>query len=257
MVTLVVILSVAVALLGVLVAGLLRSHAEILRALHDLGVNLEDGEATSPGGARVFDVREPPRAAAGMPQPTNTALTVAYDLRGQTPSGDAAQVGVTASGTLTLLAFLSSGCGTCSGFWDALRSGETLPGSMNPRVVAVTRGPEAESPAEVARLDGPDGITLMSTEAYEDYRVPMAPYFVLVDGGGLVLGEGAASSWDQLGGLLERAVSDGVVGSADEPSRRDVLSGKSRRRRVEDDLSAAGIGPGHPSLYDDPTEPPT
>ena len=32
-----------IALLATLVVGLLKSHAEILRALHDLGVNLEEG----------------------------------------------------------------------------------------------------------------------------------------------------------------------------------------------------------------------
>jgi len=32
--------AVAIGLLGLLVAGLLRSHAEVLRALHDLGAGL-------------------------------------------------------------------------------------------------------------------------------------------------------------------------------------------------------------------------
>ena len=40
MVALAVVLSVVVVLLAVLVAGLLRSHADILRALHDLGVGV-------------------------------------------------------------------------------------------------------------------------------------------------------------------------------------------------------------------------
>ncbi len=41
-------LTVAVALLGLLVLGLLRSHAEILRQLHELGAGRED---TAPGAA--------------------------------------------------------------------------------------------------------------------------------------------------------------------------------------------------------------
>ena len=41
MVALVVLLTIVVALLGVLVAGLLRSHAEVLRTLHDMGVVLD------------------------------------------------------------------------------------------------------------------------------------------------------------------------------------------------------------------------
>ena len=43
MVVLVTLLAVAVGLLSLLVAGLLRSHAEILRSLHELGVDLDPG----------------------------------------------------------------------------------------------------------------------------------------------------------------------------------------------------------------------
>ena len=42
MVALSVILGVVVLLLAVLVAGLLRSHADILKALHDLGAGVGD-----------------------------------------------------------------------------------------------------------------------------------------------------------------------------------------------------------------------
>ena len=36
----VIVLGIAVALLGVLVVGLLRSHAEVLRRLHELGAGV-------------------------------------------------------------------------------------------------------------------------------------------------------------------------------------------------------------------------
>ena len=51
-------------------SGLLRSHAEILRALHDLGVNLEDG-APAPADARTSprSRHAPIRTAAGVPRP--------------------------------------------------------------------------------------------------------------------------------------------------------------------------------------------
>ena len=42
MVALAIVLCAVVALLAVLVAGLLRSHADILKALHDLGVGVGD-----------------------------------------------------------------------------------------------------------------------------------------------------------------------------------------------------------------------
>jgi len=43
MTALVVVEALAIVMLGILVAGLLRSHAEILRSLHQLGVGLDDG----------------------------------------------------------------------------------------------------------------------------------------------------------------------------------------------------------------------
>jgi len=45
MAVLVTLFGVVLALLAVLVAGLLRSHAEILRALHNLGVDLDPHRA--------------------------------------------------------------------------------------------------------------------------------------------------------------------------------------------------------------------
>ena len=48
MVALVIVSTFVVLLLGILVAGLLRSHADILRALHDLGAGVGD-PAVAPG----------------------------------------------------------------------------------------------------------------------------------------------------------------------------------------------------------------
>jgi hypothetical protein len=59
MVALAVVLSVIVLLLGVLVAGLLRSHADILKSLHELGVGVgepstdHDHAGTAPGSVPV------------------------------------------------------------------------------------------------------------------------------------------------------------------------------------------------------------
>ncbi len=110
MMVLVVIEAVVLAFLALLVAGLLRSHAEILRTLHDLGVGRDplapSGAVTSPVGAPTLAP-----AAAG-------AATIGADVAGVTPSGDAVVVGVTGATQPTLLAFLSSGCITCRHFWD-------------------------------------------------------------------------------------------------------------------------------------------
>ena len=247
-------LVVVVALLVVMVVGLLRSHAEILRALHDLGVNLEEDPAT-PG---TFDVRERrhddmPAALAGVsgPVPSAGGLVGAHDLMGVSPEGDGVAVAVTAVRTPTLLAFLSSGCATCLDFWDAFADEANRSiGGADCELVLVTKGPESESPAAVAKLAPPDLVCVMSDHAFEDYGVPVAPYFVLVDASGTVIGEGVAPSFEQLQSLLEKAVAD----RGHRRSRREVLGGRARSRaeRIDRELAEAGITPGHPSLHSDP-----
>jgi hypothetical protein len=223
---LVVALAVAVGLLGLLVAGLLRSHAEILRRLHELGAGLDDehqhGSApVSLQGTRLSGRGDRP----------------AFDLAGTTPDDEAVAYGVVGAGHPTLLAFLTSGCVTCEGFWGAFAdpARRVLPGGT--RLVVVTKGPEQESESRVRDLAGPGLPVVMSTEAWEQYDVPVAPYFVHVDGpAGEVRGEGAAQTWDQLVGLLERALADQAA--ADD--------GEARADRA---LESAGILPGDPRLY--------
>jgi hypothetical protein len=257
--------AVVIALLVVLVLGLLRSHAEILRALHELGVNLDDepsdgrfrlrstgdtGEDTSDVAA---DLREPPPGVVEARRPVTdpAALGGAVDLAGATPDGEMAAVGVVGVDHPTLLAFLSTGCVTCQDFWEAFAAGVALEFDGRPvRLVAVTKGPETESPGAVAALASDGFTTLMSTEAYDDYGVPVSPYFVLVDAhGSAIVGEGAAGSWTQLASLLDRAVADRGAAFAANRTRREVLNGSARQRRVDRELDAAGIGPDHPSVH--------
>src|SRR5918912_520951 len=106
------------ALMALLVTGLLRSHAEILRRLAALGLGDEQA-AFEPGLARPRGDTPP-----------------AVDLAGTTLQGDARTIAVRGSGT-TLLAFLSSGCSICRDFWDAFAGGPRLPGGA--RLVVVTR----------------------------------------------------------------------------------------------------------------------
>ncbi len=226
---LVVVLAVAVGLLALLVAGLLRSHAEILRILHGLGVTEDE----------VLGSRPP---AGGVPVRLSTAA--AADVTGATPAGGAVRVGVLAAGQPTLLAFLSSGCATCGPFWDGLGRADLPLPPGDPRVVVVTKGPEQESPPAVAALTPPRATVVMSSEAYEAYGVPATPYFVLVDGpSGRVAGEGTATSWEQLAGLLGRAAAD--AGHVARARRRHL----DRLRDTDAELTAAGIEPGDPSLY--------
>lgn len=264
MTAVVIVLAAVVALLSMLVVGLLRSHAEILRALHDLGVNLEDGAPAT--GPRTFELggrsgvapagapAEHRIGANGLAIPSDGPLGVAHDLMGVTPAGEGVAFAVNGTDGLTLLAFLSTGCATCLDFWEAFRdpANRSVAGAGN-RLVTITKGPDSESPAQVAKLAAPDLDTLLSTEAYDDYSVPVAPYFVLVDGASSqILGEGAAGSFDQLQSLMSKALADGGYGPAGRRTRRDVLRGMRRQASADEALEAAGIGPDHPSLLADP-----
>ena len=262
-------LGVVVALLAVLVVSLLRSHAEILRALHDLGVDLDpstpDQQARAARAARAAEAASaapddgiPARAAGGfdtvdgVPQPAELLGLGAVDLSGVDPRGDAIAVGVTGGQHRTLLAFLTSGCSTCMGFWTAFSQGVELPAD-DIRLVVVTKGDEAESPATVAGLAPADVPVVMSTDAWEDYGVPVAPYFALVDGDEVV-GEGAAATWPQVVDLLGKSLADSgrslSGGRSAATSRRAFLTGRDRNDRIDAELAAAGIEPGDPRLYE-------
>jgi hypothetical protein len=200
--------TVLLVLLVALVAALLRSHAEILRRLGP-----DDGAPRLP------------------PPPSGIRTeTEAPDLTGATPAGDAVKLAF--AGTPTLLAFLSSGCTSCAGFWETL--GEPRLGSELQTVI-VTRGPDRERPAQLRSLARAELPVVMSSQAWEDYAVPGSPYFVLVQDGE-VRGEGVATTWSALASLVGDAIAEQAAASA-EP------------RGVEERLGAAGIGPGHPSLF--------
>lgn len=254
MLALVTSLAVVVLLLVVLVIGLLRSYGDVLRRLHELGSPLEGGglldDHAAIGARLAGGVTPPPSPHAGA---TGRG---AQDLSGVTPHGSAVAVGVAGRPGVTLLAFLSSGCGTCGAFWEALRRGRRLEvGGGALRTVVVTAGTERESPTTVGGLAGPDVTVVMSTSAWTDYAVPATPYFVLVDGVAGVVGEGSALGWEQLAGLVGRAAGDaGFVldlseGSA-APARPNAATGRVQEERVDEALRAAGIGPGDPRLFD-------
>jgi hypothetical protein len=208
------------ALLVILVAGLLRSHAEILRRLG------QPGETVPP----------PPDHSrpAGAPAP---------ELAGVTPDGDAIRLAFDGNGASpTLLAFLTTGCTTCAGFWETLAE-PRLPPEV--RTVIVARGSDRERVSKLRSLAPPGVPVVMSSPAWEDYQVPGSPYFVLVDG--TIRGEGAATTWQAVASLVGDAI--------DEQRRADSAGlgaprGSDAAPPVDLDatFAAAGIGPEHPSL---------
>ena len=219
--------ALAILLLAVLVVGLLRSHADIMRSLHELGVR-------DPSVLQRRGTPEPrPRiGAGGVP-----------DLTGVSLEGSAIHIGVAGTDHRTMLAFLSTGCSSCLGLWEGLAAPDLLDDLPGVRLVVVTKSPEAESQSRLREL-APSGVTLIqSTEAWEAYGIPVTPYFVLVDGrSGEVVGEGSAGSWPQVISLLGRALADARIAEA---------TPENEGFRADAELKRAGIGPGHPSLYPD------
>ncbi len=293
MTVVVVVEGLVILILAVLVVGLLRSHAEILRRLHELGAGVYDEDDDTVGGdahdhtgirssvaltANPSFGTQPGPSFGTQPGPSfgtqpgpsfgtqpgvaapGRATTPAHDIAGITATGSSKAIGVTGVEHSTLLAFLSSGCGTCQGFWSAFAAGEAdeLPGT-DTRLVIVTRGLDRESQSAVAELAPRQHPTVMSSEAFDDYEVEVNPYFILVDGpSGGVVGEGAASTWEQVVGLLRQAAADNGLATSSNRQGREAahLNGIEREKRADDELAAAGIGPGHASLYPDSIETP-
>ena len=217
--TLIAIEAVVIGLLTILVAGLLRSHGEILKRLHALGAGLDE---TVPDSTRSF---------ATLP-PSPEGFGAAFDVDGTGLRDDAVHVSVVGTRHQTLFAFLSSGCLTCHTFWTAFadRAALDLPDDL--RLVVVVKDAAEESISALRRIAPPHVSVVMSSAAWDDYRVPGSPYFVLVDGrAARVRGEGTGASWDQVWNLLRQAADD------------------SNEQLIDRELLSHGVAPGDPSLY--------
>jgi hypothetical protein len=194
--------TLVVALLAVVVVGLLRSHAEILRRLPE-----EDPPTHREVPPRRSETRHDVIAVPDhLPEPRSKQTEV-VDIEGSTLDG--ASVVLAPARTDTLIAFLSSGCLTCRTFWDGMRSESQLSLPGDARLVVVVKDRDLESPARLREL-APAGVpVVMSSKAWTDYGVPMSPYFLFVSSAsGTVGSEGAASSWDQVHSLLRDALED-------------------------------------------------
>ncbi|MCU1590877.1 MAG: hypothetical protein JWP11_2133 [Frankiales bacterium] len=227
MTPLVVGLALVVLVLAVLVAGVLRSHAEILKALHELGAGLELERAADGPVPVTIDGVVPPRSA-DSPVPDSLVGTTL----------DREAVAYSLQGGATLLAFLSSGCTTCQAFWSAFATG-TPDAPAGARLLVVVRDLDEESESEL-RARRPAVVPVVaSTTGWDALGVPGSPYFVLVQDG-RVVGEGSGASWPQVTTLLGQATADAELRG----------NGAVRESRDNSVLRAAGIEPGHPSLYE-------
>ena len=240
MMVVIVLLAVVVAVLAFLVAGLLRSHATILRRLHELGAGVDP---STPVATPTSELASAPPPDLGLPRPPAVAEgRPAADIVGTTPTGDAQAVRVAGSRNDTVLAFLSSGCTTCHVFWSELRDAALPDGT---RLVIVTKGEDAESPVAIAELAPPGVTVVMSSDAWAEYGVPGSPYVIDVDGpSGRVRGEGTGPSWQQVAKMLLQGIGD-VAAQRTSKAAAD----EQREREADAVLLAAGIKPGDQSLY--------
>jgi len=221
------------ALLAFIVVGLLRSHADVLRQLHELGAPLEPDTTNAPISLRPRG--DAPRAGLGP----------AYDVAGAGLRDDAVLVPIVGVAHRTLLAFLSSGCLTCRGFWESLAGdADKLDLPADVRVVVVTKDAAEESISSLRELAAPDLAVVMSNDAWEQYTVPGSPYFVLVDGvEARIIGEGTGQSWQQVQSLLTHAAAD------EHDGRRPFNGAAATEARIDRELLVHGIRPGDPRLY--------
>lgn len=189
--------TVVLALMALLLIGLLRSHAEILRRVAD---------APDPAAPDHSYLERDPTIPGHLPGP-RAAATPVVDIAGSTLDGG--QVSIAPAKTDTLVAFLSSGCLTCRTFWDALQPGTREPLPDNARLVIVVKDRDHESPSRLQEMAPADVPVVMSSQAWEDYGVTMSPYFLFVGAySGTVRSEGAASTWQQVRSLLADAIAD-------------------------------------------------
>jgi hypothetical protein len=236
MTALVAVETVVLVLLTVVVTGLLRSHGEILRRLHAMGAGLDPDADPDEQPAVLRPRGDLPRMGQG--------LGPAADVAGVGLRDDAVTIPVVGVEHRTLVAFLSSSCLTCRGFWDALADQRRLELPADVRVVVVTKDAAEESLHTLRELAAPDLAVVMSSATWEHYTVPGSPYFALVDGPqGRVVGEGTGQSWQQVQNLIAHASGD------EQAARRPFNGAAATEARIDRELLLHGIRPGDPRLY--------
>jgi len=224
-------LAVVVFLLGLLVVGLLRSHADILRRLESLGAGLEGAHDH---GSQIALTRR------------DSAPSRDRSISGVTPDGEPVVVSLGSGADPTLVAFLSTTCSTCTPFWEGLQASLMHFGGHRHRVLIVTLGESEESPTRAQSMAKPGVDVVMSSSGWTDFEVPGAPYFALLESGtGHVIGEGSAMTFEALEEFLTDATND-QNWDLDTAQR-----GVSEEERIDADLRRAGILPGDPRLYPD------
>jgi hypothetical protein len=117
-------------------------------------------------------------------------------------------------------------------------------GGNRHRVVIVTLGEAEESPTRAQTMAKAGADVIMSSTTWNEFGVPGAPYFVLIEPGtGSTLGEGSAMSYESLVEFLTDATNDQTW---DLETSRSPLS---EETRIDSELRRAGLLPDDPRLY--------
>jgi hypothetical protein len=226
-------LTLIVLFLGLLVAGLLRSHAAILRQLDSIGAGL--GDSSEEEHSQRLSLQAKPWSE-GAPL-----------LVGTDPGGEPIAISPDVGKDPLLIAFLSTSCSSCTLFWEGLDQATMEFGGNPHRLVVATLGPEEESPTRAGSLSRGDVAVVMSSQAWADYGVPGAPYFAVVEPGKGIIGEGSADNFEALATFLGDAANDRRW----DQTGRDEF-GADRASRIDRELREAGIEPGDPRLHHQP-----
>ena len=193
-------LVLAVALLGGLVAALLHAQAHAARRIELLerraGREQRHHEAAARSSAVPDETPRPTATSEVVPTPEGDAV----DIRGVDADGAPVTIALEASESPTLVAFLSTNCGTCTSLWVRLRDEGLEDVAPGVRPVVVTKDAEYENAERVRDLAGTSSMpVVLSGEAWNDYEVPGSPYLMLVSARpASVVAEGSVSRWDDL-----------------------------------------------------------
>jgi len=131
-------------------------------------------------------VNDPPsaeflRRLRPIPTYRDHPATSPVDIEGVDPTGAPVHVQIVGRAEPVLLLFLSAACLGCHDLWDGT---EELRGSIpeGVRIVIVAKGPDQEDAGAIIALAPPGTQTVMSSQAYRDYRVGGPPFLVVVTG---------------------------------------------------------------------------
>ncbi len=208
-------LSTAVVLLTVLVAGLLRVQTHSIRRIDVLERRLQRLTRKQPTASGAAPVDTSSRKQTNVQETTAQhtsgppALAEgAVDVEGVSPFGLPVTIPLESSPRPTLLAFLSTSCGICTGIWQQLRDGGLNQVAPEVMPVVVTKDVDQEDHARISGMVTEDSAlpVVLAGEAWDDYEVPGSPYLLLVSGQpGSVIAEGSVAGWADVVSLVSRA----------------------------------------------------